>query len=71
MPPGSQERDPLWGDLLLLEESPEDFLAEEILQRREVDVFGNGVEDRITGENTEAGERMAVGVICEAFRYVK
>ena len=62
MPPGPQELDPLGGDLLLQQEKLEQFLAEEVLQRGEVDVLGDGVEDRIAGEETERGARRCAGV---------
>ena len=65
MPPGTEKLDSLLGDLLLLEEGLEHFLAEEVFERSEVDVFRSGVEDSVAGEDAEGGESVSMGMVVE------
>jgi hypothetical protein len=64
--PASEQRDPLLGDLLLLEQRFEELLAEKLLQRSEVDVLGCRMEDPVAGEDAEGGEGVSVGMEASA-----
>jgi hypothetical protein len=60
--PTFEKLDPFLGDLFLLEEHREQFLTEEFLHWREVQILGRRVENAITGEDAECREGMAVWV---------
>jgi hypothetical protein len=62
VPPGSQQLDSLRRDLLAPEEHLEDLLAEELLQRGEVEVLGGGVKDAVAAEDAPGDEGVGMGV---------
>ena len=62
MAPGAKKLDAFLGDLLTPKQDLEELLAEEVLQRREVQVFGCRVKHPVSGEDSQGAEAMGVRV---------
>ena len=62
MAPRAKKLDALRCDFLSLQENLEELLAKEVLQRREVQVFGCRVKDAVSGEDSQGAQAMGVRV---------